>query len=494
MMKSILPIILLTAIPLSAQKAQWVVKPKYEAVSTFSEGVAAVKLNGKWGYVTDKGKEIVSPAYDVVYPFSEGVGVIASADNSLVAIVDKTGNQTAIKEKLKIDSRFATFNDGLLLVFNGKKWGYLNPSANLSIDCKYISAQPFSEGLAAVLLSEYWYYIGTNGSTMVRPNVKREIYWALGFHEGKAILLYKNGMGYIDADGRELNEKLPQITPPPDASSYKEKTLVCREGELVFDAKSRATAFVTTRGERMEFISPEKKNEGVEIVKAANAKVGAVVLGNTSAVAFAPVGDTIMSIFGNPATVEYIIHNTSPWELENLEINVNGRLVSTLPSITPGKEILCKFLLDKINEEPVEIKDIQLSVLEYGLLIGEDRREIALKNITAIRIDIPDDNVVVRSEQAFYPLDIKLENLSSTAVDQLTVSVGSQKQMINMGGGESRKIQFKIPSSTQMINVVVKPPRSPQVSKSKRINVRKVEPNQMLLPDSARLSKPIIIQ
>jgi hypothetical protein len=494
MMKSILPIILLTAISLSAQKAQWAVKPRYEAISTFSEGVAAVKLNGKWGYVTDKGKEIVSPTYDAVYPFSEGVGVIASADNSLVAIVDKTGNQIVIKEKLKIDSRFATFNDGLLLVFNSKKWGYINPSGNLTIDCKYISAQPFSEGLAAVLLSEYWYYIGTNGSTMIRPNAKREIYWALGFHEGKAILLYKNGMGYIDTDGRELNEKLPQITPPPDASSYKEKTLICKEGELVFDTKSRAKAFVTVRGERTEFIPPEKKNEEVEIMKAANTKVGAVVLSNAPSIAFAPISDTIMSIFGNPATVEYVIHNTSPWELENLEINVNGKLVSTQPSIAPGKESLCKFLLDKTNEEPVEIRDVQLSVSEYGLLIGEDRRKITLKNITAIQIDIPDDNVVVQNEQASYPLDVRLENLSSTAVDQLVVSVGSQKQMINMGGGEAKKIQFKIPSSTQMINVVVKPPRSPQVSKSKRINVRKVEQNQKLLPDSVRLSKPIIIQ
>jgi hypothetical protein len=382
-----------------------------------------------------------------------------------------------------------------LLVSNGKKWGYVNPSGHLAIDCKYISAQPFSEGLGAVLLNEYWYYIGTNGATMVRPNVKKEIYWALGFYKGKALLLYKNSMGYIDVDGKELNDKLPQITPPPDGASYRNKTLVCKEGELLFDAQSRATAFVATKGERIVFIPPTKRNDGgLEIVKAGNSKFGAVAYIQEPTLAFALATDTIISVFGNPATLEYIIRNASALELENLEVKVNGKAAPPLAYLAPGSESSYKLQVNKTGEEPIETHNLQLTVSEYGLLVGEDKRQVALKSVTAIHIDIPDDNVLIRAEQTSYPLDVRLENLSSVAVDRLAVSVGSQQRTIHMDGGESRKVQFNIPSSMQTVNVVVKPPGSPQISKSKRINVRKKEANQQILPDSARLSKQIIIQ
>ncbi|MDR1645996.1 MAG: WG repeat-containing protein [Tannerellaceae bacterium] len=494
-MKRLLPIILLTTLPLSAQKAQWVVKPKYEGISAFTEGISAVQSGGKWGYATDRGKEILAPAYDVVYPFSEGLGVIASADHSLIAIADRQGQLTPVREKLKIDSRFATFNDGLLLVSNGKKWGYLNASGKMAIDCKYISAQPFSEGLGAVLLNEYWFYIGTNGATMVRPNVKKEIYWALGFHEGKALLLYKNSMGYIDASGRELSDRLPQITPPADGASYKEKTLVCKEGELLFDQQSRATAFVTAQGERTVFIPPAGKNgEALDIVKAANGRFGAIAHRQESPLAFALEVDTAISVFGHPAPLEYLIRNTSPLEMENLEVKLNGKPSLPLASIAPGGESRYKLLVDKVSEDPVEIRELHLAISEYGLSVGEDKRQVPLKSVTAIGIDIPADNVLLQAGQASYPLDIRLENLSSIPVDRLDVSVGSQKRTIRMDAGESRRVQFNIPATMQTVNVVVKPPGSPQVSKSKRINVRQESTQPPLTPDSARLSKQIIIQ
>lgn len=493
-MKSVLLIMLLAAHPLLAQKARWVIKPKYDSVSAFSEGVAAVKLNGKWGYVNSDGKEILPAAYELAYPFSEGMGVLAAADNTLLAIVDKTGSLITIKDKLKIDNRFATFSNGLLLVYNGRKWGYLNTGGYLSIACKYASAQPFSEGLAAVLFSEYWYYIDTNGAAVVRPNDRRAIYWAMGFHEGRAAILYKNGMGYIDRNGRELNYRFPQMTPPPDAASYKTETLVCREGELYFDTKSRITSFVSGGGVITDFMLPDGSEDLLpDIRQAANSKFGVVAFDDEPVANISFLADTIGSVLGNPATLSYVVANTSSSEIENLEVKVNGMLVSTIPSIEAGKKLTLTHPLDKTNEQEIEIKDLLFSLSEYGLPVGEYRRRVVLKNMPTIQIEIPDAPVFVRRVQASYLLNIQIVNLSSTSINNVSVSLGNQNRVIDLRSKESKELQFNVPSSVQLVNVIVKPPRAPLISKSRRMNIRITEESQTReLPDTTGLSKQII--
>ena len=37
-------------------QGQWVIEPKYEQAEPFSQGMAAVKENGKWGYIFRQGR------------------------------------------------------------------------------------------------------------------------------------------------------------------------------------------------------------------------------------------------------------------------------------------------------------------------------------------------------------------------------------------------------------------------------------------------------
>ena len=53
------------------------IEPKYQDASYFSEGLAAVKQNDKWGYIDETGKTIIPFEYDYAFPFSEGVAVVA---------------------------------------------------------------------------------------------------------------------------------------------------------------------------------------------------------------------------------------------------------------------------------------------------------------------------------------------------------------------------------------------------------------------------------
>ena len=52
-----------------------IIPTQYEEVSSFEEGYAAVKLNGKWGYINEAGEMVVEPKYDWAGNVSEGIAV-----------------------------------------------------------------------------------------------------------------------------------------------------------------------------------------------------------------------------------------------------------------------------------------------------------------------------------------------------------------------------------------------------------------------------------
>ena len=89
-----------------------IIAPQYEDAGRFSEGLAAVKRNGKWGYIDDANNTVIDFVYDWVNPFWEGYAVVGKsyaapydrydyetgeAERSLLEFsvlgrIDKTGN------------------------------------------------------------------------------------------------------------------------------------------------------------------------------------------------------------------------------------------------------------------------------------------------------------------------------------------------------------------------------------------------------------------
>ncbi|MDR1500458.1 MAG: WG repeat-containing protein [Tannerellaceae bacterium] len=490
MIRNTVLMLLLATCPLFAER--WVVKPVYDEIKPFMGGIAPVRAGGKWGYVRSDGTIILPPAYEAAYPFSEGAAALTAAGNALIAIVDERGKLTQIKDKLSIDPRFPTFNDGLLLVSDGRKWGYLNKAGVIAIDCKYAGAQPFSEGLAAVLFSEYWYYIASDGSTRVRPNDKKEIYWAMGFNEGRAVVLYKNGMGYVDMNGNELSYKFPSLTPPPDAASYKGESLICREGVLNFDQKGRATSFVGKNGATARFMAPVAGEEWPKVVAGADSRYGAVAPGDEPLVALSLSSDTFLSVFGNPALITYTVTNISPSGLGSLEVRLDGRTVAVIPALARGESDELSLPLDKTADREAETRDLHFSFLEYGLPAGGHIATLTLRDRPSIRIEIPLEQVILRNGQTSYNLPVRIVNLSSVPVSKVSVSIGNQNRLIDLGAGGAVEMSFTMPSSALTANVTAKPPRTPHISLSKRISVRRAGQERELPPDTTGLSKQII--
>ena len=487
-----------------AQSIGWALKPEYDAISNYSEGIATVAKNGKWGYASDRGKEILAPEYDAAYPFSEGKGVLASNDGTLIAIVDQSGKLMPIREKLRIDSRFAVFSDGLLLVNKNKKWGYLNKDGSQAIDCKYDVAQPFSEGLAATVLDSRqcycWYYMDVNGKAVFHlSDLKKDIYWALGFYEGKALVLHSKGALFVNKNGREQKETPLQITPPEATDEYTKPTLACKKGILTFDAKCRAVSFIDKNNKETKFISassgPDSRKEqtisiqgttpaaedihwlspSIAVVKVNHSKYGMLAVYDTPGLVFSLPSDTLVSIFGNPAIADLSIRNTYPKKLDNINIQVNEKTFRAA-SLPEEDTVSYPLPFDKMTEDEIERKDLFITAYEEGLQIGKCKKTVYIKNVPALSIYVPASKITIQVGQSVYSVKVQVKNLSSVPANNVVVAIDQQTQTLsNLNGGETGNVQFTFPapkeSAARTLFLSAKSPNTPAITTNVRINI-----------------------
>lgn len=490
MIKQILILTILCSSCLSSfsQNARWVVKPYFDAIAGFNEGIAPIKKDGKWGYINLQGEIIVPCEYEVAYSFSDDVGVLATADNSLVAIADINGHITKVETKLKIDNRFAEFSEGLLLVTDGQKWGYLNKLGRLSIECKYLFALPFNEGLAGVTIDSdgSWYYIAPNGSKMIYPGfqgTKKEIYWALSFKNGKALIVYNNGLGYINNTGKELSDRVPRFSPPDDPASYKRSALQGKEGDLIINSKGCAVSFRNKKNEVENFIPAEEKfrHDNPIFINGVNAenninwqtskyaiasvlgKYGIVESGESPLTIYSS-NSLLESVFGNPATLSYKIQNQSDHDIDNLKLIVNGAAITEKISIPQKQQKDLTIQIDKKNGLEGESGTLNIIAEEDGLLLGSYDLKYKIVDKPSATILVPVRSFEVGKNDKTYSLKVFIQNSSNVEEDNVKVVVNNQVQNISLQPKSDNTLRFDIPKGEMNINISVKFPKAPSLT------------------------------
>jgi hypothetical protein len=183
-----------------------VIAPTYEDASSFSDGLAAVKQNGKWGFVDKAGKVVIPFKYDDVKFISDGD-----------------------------QYRRCAFSEGLAAVCIGDssgkdmdrppQWGFIDKTGKEVVPLQYFNALPFSDGLAAVfgvvendVPLPFWGYIDKTGKIVLAP-----LLYVTNFSDGVALVapLYPDtfDMGaYLSGkiDGFDImNKKGEFLTPLP---------------------------------------------------------------------------------------------------------------------------------------------------------------------------------------------------------------------------------------------------------------------------------------
>lgn len=102
------------------QFGEWVIKPRFDAAGDFADGLAAVSLGGKWGYVGKSGSSVIPFKFEQAGVFVDGLAKVKLYDKW--GFIDKNGS-TVIPFKYAMAS---DFSDGLAKVNFGGETGYID--------------------------------------------------------------------------------------------------------------------------------------------------------------------------------------------------------------------------------------------------------------------------------------------------------------------------------------------------------------------------------
>lgn len=218
-----------------------ILRSNFDAGLPFAEGLAPVgrgvrwarfgpspsdllPLGGIWGYVDRAGKLVVGMTYSSAGFFHKGVAVVtlrrggASATATQFALIGRSGRYRIRPGSVRLQEGEAL--SGGLVVAGAKdrhgsfRWGYMDSSGRWVIRPRFLAAESFSEGLAAVQTagakkgfgpSGYYGFIDRKGTFIIPP--RRSLIPPGPFSEGLAPIttLGAHGQlrtGFIDRKGR----------------------------------------------------------------------------------------------------------------------------------------------------------------------------------------------------------------------------------------------------------------------------------------------------
>lgn len=143
---------------------------EWDGASNLYQGIAAVKQNGKWGLLDDSFQTVTEYQYEDIAVneagFCSGQERVFAKTKKGYQMLNKKGKK--VGQELYEDARpFET--DELAAVKQGGKWGFVNTSGELVIQCQYEDAHSFTQETAAVKKNGKWGYINVSNEMIVEP-------------------------------------------------------------------------------------------------------------------------------------------------------------------------------------------------------------------------------------------------------------------------------------------------------------------------------------
>lgn len=209
-------------------KGEIVIEPQFEdAGAFFKDGVALVKelvnikgteFASRYGWIDKTGKVIIKPRFTYAQNFSDGLAMVSyiKGKKMIIGFIDKTGKEVVTLDedtsmfmlynrdvfREDFEDRYG-FSDGLAWIMNPKTGRYytINKRGNIEFkDVVAIEAHRFSEGLSAIRLMDDhgWAYLNKSGKVVIPP--MQGI--AHSFSDGLAPILIGDKYGYMDKQGK----------------------------------------------------------------------------------------------------------------------------------------------------------------------------------------------------------------------------------------------------------------------------------------------------
>ncbi len=146
------------------KKAEFVITPKYKKANNFADGVALVLDGKKWGYINPDGTWLLEPQFSKAKDFNSGVAMVLK-DKKWIYI-DKQGKELSYSNAEKL----YPFKDGVAFVREGKMVGLMNAKGEIIVKPAYKIIKGFRNGYARFAnLAGQWGIIDNKGNIVIKP-------------------------------------------------------------------------------------------------------------------------------------------------------------------------------------------------------------------------------------------------------------------------------------------------------------------------------------
>jgi len=179
----------------------WVIEPQYSELGEFRDGLSAAQKDGLYGFINETGEVVIDFQFQEVLDFYDGACAIFEED--MIYFIDKSGKTISEKylryagpnkdflmhvmkdEKWGIVKPNGDFllpieydlpkamgqvvhmiEDGMIPIKKGPLLGYANSKGEVVVEPKYVTIDPFCEGLSRVSILDPKYSMGKTPESM----------------------------------------------------------------------------------------------------------------------------------------------------------------------------------------------------------------------------------------------------------------------------------------------------------------------------------------
>ncbi len=166
----------------------------YEKVFNFSDGLACVVKNNKYGFINRNGEWAIKPAFIMCGSFSNGLAPALDEKTRKWGYINKKGSWVIEPEF----SKAKDFSEGMAAVWKDFKWGFVDVYGKFVIPLQYRTAESFSNGYAYVGKDNQFYFIDKQGRKAFSDNLYSNICFTTPFTNGAALMA-------VSPEGRSCN-------------------------------------------------------------------------------------------------------------------------------------------------------------------------------------------------------------------------------------------------------------------------------------------------
>jgi hypothetical protein len=127
-----------------------VIAEKLEFGHHFKNGYA-IAVKGNWGLIDKHGKFVIPPVYDGVGDYNNGLIEVSHSDFDSIEVIKYTSCYVNLKNDTIISKDYEVaydFSEGLAAVRQNNKWGFIDTTGRIAINFQFDDVKNFSNGLA----------------------------------------------------------------------------------------------------------------------------------------------------------------------------------------------------------------------------------------------------------------------------------------------------------------------------------------------------------